>query len=694
MDKCQYYKGTDKIDADTTRILCSYMTSGGKTFKNKDPEGAALIQCCWHREKAERECPLFNEDNIDETDTEEVNEVSDIPSDIDNEVIEDIAERTQQLQELADKFLQNKVMCPYYGEAGKVVINSAVGGLHFECSLCDMEFAEESKAADWLSRCRSNPKGCLHYKHEKDAEKASVKEYEPDSSCCQYFGGYKYVDYDCCVHGAMNLDCSHLSGGGFTFNLGHTELLEKTVLENCKCGGKGCVFLMTDEELEEYHKERDEEEEKQSMEQEQQVFTTEVAASNDTQVSSERQDRAAKLTQQIIANGKIAANSMIEMGRDLKAVRDERLFTEMGYENFEEYCEKKIGIGKRHGYNFIQIYEKFGEEKLGQLQQFGITKLLEIAKLDDEDADDLLQHNDINALSVRELSAKVDEYRNKYEQLTMQLEEEKSKNSENASLESQVEELKRFTATLNDNYNKALKEKAEAMKEHQSEMKKLTADRNKQVEELKKQLEAAREENEDLQSGALNAEKYFEDQKDAMLKEKKALSEKIKELESRPAEKAEISEAERAALIQQGRDEMCKEKDESWGAAVELARKTATRNTEKKFTEEIDSLKTLNDELRKVADGAKESTKKYKDEVEKLKAENAALQSTAQVVETPAPAPTSGARDKVKFYFKQIETAFTAATEAVSEADTEERAELTSALKKVLERMGAILEQT
>ena len=66
---------------------------------------------------------------------------------------------------------------------------------------------------------------------------------------------------------------------------------------------------------------------------------------------------------------------------------------------------------------------------------------------------------------------------------------------------------------------------------------------------------------------------------------------------------------------------MCKEKDEDWSNVVELARKTATRNTEKKFTEEISSLKILNDELRKVADGAKESAKKYKDELEKQKAE-------------------------------------------------------------------------
>lgn len=553
MKTCQYYKGTEQVGADSTRILCSYMASGGKVFKNNDPESAALIQCCWHAEKAEKECPLWNVETADTI----LDKPDAVPNDEDEDADGIEFNEGEKLQMLADGFRKMSKTCPYYSsELGKAEVNS-FGAMEFECEHTKMIFAEESKAGEWLERCCLAPEKCYHYRKAKEEEGQPV---------------------------------------------------------------------------------------------EQQTFTTEITEKTDT-MPTERQNRAAQLTQRIMANGKIAASSMIEMGRDLKTVRDERLFTEMGYENFEEYCEKKIGIGKRHGYNFIQIYEKFGEEKLGQLQQLGITKLLEIAKLDDEDADDLMQNNDVNALSVRELSAKVDEYRNKFEQLTLQLEEEKSKNAESDSLESQVEELR-------------------------------------------KQLEAARQANENMKSGAHNAEKHFEEQKAALLKEKEALSEQIRELESRPTEKTEISEEERNALIQQGRDEMCKEKDEDWSNVVELARKTATRNTEKKFTEEISSLKILNDELRKVADGAKESTKKYMDEVEKLKAENAALQSNAQVVEVPAPAPTSGARDKVKFYFKQIETAFTAATEAVSEADTEERAKLTSALKKVLERMGAILEQT
>ena len=548
MNYCQYYKGIDQIDGETTRILCSYMAGGGKTFKNKDPEGAALIQCCWHAEKAEKECPLW--------DVETAGTILDKPDAVSNDEDEDVDgiefNEGEKLQMLADGFRKMSKTCPYYSsEHGKVGVNS-FGAMEFECEHTKIIFAEESKAGEWLEKCCSAPEKCYHYRKAKEEEGQPV---------------------------------------------------------------------------------------------EQQTFTTEVAEKADTAVSTERLDRAAQLTQRILANGSIAANSMIEMGRDLKTVRDERLFTELGFGSFEEYCEKKVGIGKRHGYNFIQVYEKFGEEKLQQLQGLGITKLLEIAKLDDEDAEDLMRNNDVAGLSTRELSAEVEKYKNKYEQLTLLLDEEKSKNAESASLESQVEELK-------------------------------------------KQLEAAHQANENMKSGAHNAEKHFEEQKAALLKEKEALSEQIRELESRPAEKAEISEEERNALIQQGRDEMCKEKDEDWSNVVELARKTATRNTEKKFTEEISSLKILNDELRKVADGAKESAKKYKDELEKQKAENTALQANAQsAAAVPASAPASGAREQIKFCLSQIQAAFNAAVEVLDRVNETEQETLRNALNTALDRM-------
>lgn len=554
MKTCQYYKGTEQVGADSTRILCSYMASGGKVFKNNDQESADLIQCCWHAEKAEKECPLWNVETSDA--------ILDKPDAVSHDEDEDADgiefNEGEKLQMLADGFRKMSKACPYYSsEYGKVEVNY-LGAMEFECEHTKMIFAEESKAGEWLESCCAAPEKCYHYRKAKEEEGQPV---------------------------------------------------------------------------------------------EQRTLTTEIAENTDTHVSSERKKMAIELTSNIVVKYEIARKCIFEIARDLTRVKEERLFIEMGVGSFDEYCQKVAGFGDRQGRNFINIYKRFSEEEINEYKHLGSTKMAYMAELDDTDLGELMATHDLESVTTRELRKLVDEYKNKYEQITLLLDEEKSKNAESTSLESQVEELR-------------------------------------------KQLEAAHQANEDMESGALNAEKRFEEQKAALLKEKEALSEQIKELESRPAEKAEIPEEERNALIQQGRDEMCKKKDEDWSNAVELAKKTVTRETTKKFTEEINSLKILNDELRKNSDSAKESAKKYKNELEKLKAENATLQSNAQVVEVPAPAPTSGARDKVKFYFKQIETAFTAATEAVSEADTEERAELTSALKKVLERMGAILEQT
>lgn len=552
MKTCQYYKGTEQVGADSTRILCSYMASGGKVFKNNDPESAALIQCCWHAEKAEKECPLWNVETADTI----LYKPDAVPNDEDEDVDGIEFNEGEKLQMLADGFRKMSKTCPYYSsEYGKVEVNY-LGAMEFECEHTKMIFAEESKASEWLESCCSAPEKCYHYRKAKEEEGQPV---------------------------------------------------------------------------------------------EQQTFTTEIAENMDTQASSERKKMAIELTSNIVVKYEIARKCIFEIARDLTRVKEERLFIEMGVGSFDEYCQKVAGFGDRQGRNFINIYKRFSEEEINEYKHLGSTKMAYMAELDDTDLGELMATHDLESVTTRELRKLVDEYKNKYEQITLLLDEEKSKNAESTSLESQVEELR-------------------------------------------KQLEAAHQANEDMESGALNAEKRFEEQKAALLKENEVLSEQIRELESRPTEKAEISEEERNALIQQGRDEMCKEKDEDWSNVVELARKTATRNTEKKFTEEISSLKILNDELRKVADGAKESTKKYKDEVAKLKAENAALQSNAQ--NSPAPTPMSGARDKVKFYFKQIESAFTAVTQAVSEADAEERTELTTALKKALERMSATLEQT
>lgn len=77
------------------------------------------------------------------------------------------------------------------------------------------------------------------------------------------------------------------------------------------------------------------------------------------QAEATPQERAALLNSRINANTQLAAESLVAVGRDLKAMRDEKLYTEFGCETFEEYCEAKTQIKQRQAYNFIKCFEKY-----------------------------------------------------------------------------------------------------------------------------------------------------------------------------------------------------------------------------------------------------------------------------------------------------------------------------------------------
>ncbi len=383
------------------------------------------------------------------------------------------------------------------------------------------------------------------------------------------------------------------------------------------------------------------------------------------QQPTERQMKAAKLTRQIITNGSIAAECMVQMGRDLKAVRDERLYSEMGFDSFEEYCEKKVGVGKRHGYNFIQVYERFGEEQLSEFQSLGITKLLEIAKLDNEDMAELMHNNDVAQMSVRQLKAKVEEFEKRVEQLTLDLEDERGKNSDIA------------------------KTAAEA------------ADLESKLEEMKTLLEAANSEKDRLEEGALNAEKVYREQKAALIeehrKEKQSLKNELAELkdlkeendylvdeisklrkQKEPIIKTELSEEDMERLRDEGRDE---ERERYLGEH---------KAQEDRHKEEIKALKDKADDERITAVNAarKQEAEKYAAEIEKLKAENATLQSNAQ----PAPAPSGGYKEQIKFLLAEISRAFDSALSiANSIEDSDEQAKYRGALGRALKQLEETL---
>lgn len=492
---------------------------------------------------------------------------------------------------------------------------------------------------------------------------------------CKNYLGIDKIDEE-----RTRIKCRIMDGGGKVYENKDPEGAE--VIKCCwDTAGEGCPFLL-DEPEGAADEQQDEPERCENAAGADPAETVQavmdgcgdMAVSADTVstgVSTERQDRAVKLTRQIIANGNIAASCMVDMGRDLKSVRDERLFTELGFESFEEYCEKKCGIGKRHGYNFIQVYERFGEEQLSQLQGLGITKLLEMAKLDDNDLGELMSGAEVSEMSVRELKDKIAEYDRTCEQLRLDLDSAESDRREADTEKARAEDER-------NDLKYQLEQAEKRRKELEEQVAKLEESESKSRESLANAIDRHLAEKQKMQEEARKTDKQYRD--------------KIKELESRPA--AEISEEQIAAIRAEAdkeREEAVKaareEQDKLWQTNVDVARKTV----ELKYSQEIKELKAQNEALRAGADEAaiKKAEKQVAEELEKLRAENAALQSNAQKAD---PSPSSDDKDKIRFYIGEVQRAFNAAVEVINSMSAEEQQSFKGKMKTAIERMVAALD--
>ena len=75
----------------------------------------------------------------------------------------------------------------------------------------------------------------------------------------------------------------------------------------------------------------------------------------------------------ILANGQVMARALVDVCHDLKTMRDEGLYTELGYDTFEEYAEQACGIKQRQAYSYISAYEKLGQKYMADHADLGIT---------------------------------------------------------------------------------------------------------------------------------------------------------------------------------------------------------------------------------------------------------------------------------------------------------------------------------
>ena len=118
--------------------------------------------------------------------------------------------------------------------------------------------------------------------------------------------------------------------------------------------------------------------------------------------------KAAELDRRIKTSAQLAQQSLYDMCMGFKEMRDSRLYKELGYSDFGDYCEKETGFSRMNVYNYIRVAEKLPQDFVNSSLQIGVKKLTLFAKLSDEERTELAENIDLESTTAKELKAKID----------------------------------------------------------------------------------------------------------------------------------------------------------------------------------------------------------------------------------------------------------------------------------------------
>lgn len=130
------------------------------------------------------------------------------------------------------------------------------------------------------------------------------------------------------------------------------------------------------------------------------------------------QAEAVALHYEIITAARAAADSLLNLGRKLKQMRDTGHYKDLGFDTFAAYTETAVGIRQRQAYNYISVVEKLPAKLIEENAAAGVTKLALLAKLGPADREEVAADGLAN-ITVAELQKIIDERNNMAEQLAM-----------------------------------------------------------------------------------------------------------------------------------------------------------------------------------------------------------------------------------------------------------------------------------
>ena len=185
---------------------------------------------------------------------------------------------------------------------------------------------------------------------------------------------------------------------------------------------------------------------------------------------SEKEKIFVNLHKEIMNDGNNIANNLIQLANHLKEMRDSKNFEVAGFDNFSDYVENAVGIKERQAYNYINVVERLNAEFLHSNAKIGITKLLELSKIDNKEmVEEIVKNNNLEEITVSKLKEEISEYKDKLENLEYQNSEllDKLENLQGNTYNEVIDEEK---TKLKDEINK-LKSEIETLNTKEPEVK-------------------------------------------------------------------------------------------------------------------------------------------------------------------------------------------------------------------------------
>ena len=181
------------------------------------------------------------------------------------------------------------------------------------------------------------------------------------------------------------------------------------------------------------------------------IITNETEADNTVNANvvtvDDKYDKAFTLNTKICYHAQMAQQNLYELCKGLKTMRDGKLYKELGYQNFEEYCEKEVGIKRHQAMKYAAIAEL---ENVESTQHFGTEKLYLLSRLDEPQREELRKTVNVEDVSVRELKEKINALTKQKDKIL-----EKAKKDEE-----QIKNLQSSNAILQGNITDSLEENA------------------------------------------------------------------------------------------------------------------------------------------------------------------------------------------------------------------------------------------